>query len=133
RFTLHGQKLRGRFHLTRTRGRAGGAGASAKRASWLLIKGRDAHARDGEVSIVAQAPESVLSGRTVEGLSGAKPEAKKRRKTQTPPVLTERRQPPADAPLADAPPTPFPSVRKPQLATLVEQPPSGERYLREAK
>ena len=54
---LHGEKLRGRWHLVRTR-RAGG------KQGWLLFKGKDelaAAARD----IVAERPESVVSGRRV--------------------------------------------------------------------
>ena len=56
-FTLHGQKLKGRWHLVRT----GGNG----KEQWLLIKGRDEHA-DDERDIVAERPQSVLTGRTVE-------------------------------------------------------------------
>lgn len=55
-FVLHGQKLRGGFALQRT-----GGGAKAQ---WLLIKRRDEHARPGS-DILAQRPESVLSGRTL--------------------------------------------------------------------
>jgi len=51
-FVLHGEKLRGGFALQRTR------------AGWLLIKRRDDEARPGS-DIVAERPESVLSGRTL--------------------------------------------------------------------
>src|SRR3954453_14804354 len=55
-FVLHGEKLRGGFALQRTR-----AGAKPQ---WLLIKRRDDEARPGS-DIVAERPESVISGRTL--------------------------------------------------------------------
>jgi DNA ligase D-like protein (predicted 3'-phosphoesterase) len=60
-FVLHGDKLAGGFALQRTR-----AGAKAQ---WLLIKRRDEHARPGS-DIVAERPESVVSGRTLAQLLG---------------------------------------------------------------
>ena len=59
-FVLHGEKLRGGFALQRTRPGA--------KPQWLLIKRRDDEARPG-TDIVAERPESVLSGRTLEELS----------------------------------------------------------------
>ena len=56
-FVLHGEKLRGGFALQRT---SGGA-----KPQWLLIKRRDDEARPGS-DIVAERPESVISGRTLE-------------------------------------------------------------------
>ncbi len=58
-FVAHGEKLRGGFALQRTR--------PGPKAQWLLVKRRDEHARPGS-DIVAEAPASVLSGRTLEGL-----------------------------------------------------------------
>jgi DNA ligase D-like protein (predicted 3'-phosphoesterase) len=55
-FFLHGEKLRGGFALQRTRPGA--------KPQWLLIKRRDDEARPGS-DIVAECPESVLSGRTL--------------------------------------------------------------------
>ena len=60
-FVLHGEKLRGGFALQRTR-----AGA---RPQWLLIKRRDEQARPGS-DIVAERPESVISGRTLGEVHG---------------------------------------------------------------
>lgn len=51
-FALHGQKLTGRFGLTKTGQRR-----------WLLVKASDDHARPGS-DIVAERPSSVRSGRT---------------------------------------------------------------------
>jgi DNA ligase D-like protein (predicted 3'-phosphoesterase) len=60
-FVVHGEKLRGGFALQRTR--------AGEKAQWLLIKRRDEDARPGS-DIVAERPESVASGRTLEELSG---------------------------------------------------------------
>ena len=60
-FVLHGQKLCGGFALQRT-----GSGAKPQ---WLLIKRRDEDARPGS-DIVAEQPESVESGRTLDELLG---------------------------------------------------------------
>jgi bifunctional non-homologous end joining protein LigD len=62
-FTLHGEKLRGRWHLVRTR-------PQGKAENWLLFKARDEAARD-DVDIVATEPASVLSGRTVDQVAAA--------------------------------------------------------------
>jgi DNA ligase D-like protein (predicted 3'-phosphoesterase) len=58
-FVLHGEKLRGGFALQRTRGGA--------KPQWLLIKRRDDEARPGS-DILAERPESVVSGRTLADL-----------------------------------------------------------------
>lgn len=54
---LHGEKLRGRWHLVRTRLPRG-------RPQWLFFKAHDAFA-DPRRDIVAERPESVVSGRVV--------------------------------------------------------------------
>ena len=58
-FVLHGEKLHGGFALQRTRPGA--------KPQWLLIKRRDDEARPGS-DIVAERPESVISGRTLADL-----------------------------------------------------------------
>ena len=55
-FVLHGEKLRGGFVLQRTHGGA--------KPQWLLIKRRDEEARPGS-DVAAEAPDSVVSGRTL--------------------------------------------------------------------
>jgi len=61
-FTLEGEKLHGRWHLVRTK--------QGKQEGWLLFKGRDEAAND-TLDIVADRPESVLTGRTVEQIAAA--------------------------------------------------------------
>ena len=56
---LWGEKLSGRFGLTRTGDR-----------SWILVKANDEHARPGS-DVVAERPESVRSGRTWQQVASA--------------------------------------------------------------
>jgi DNA ligase D-like protein (predicted 3'-phosphoesterase) len=56
-FVLHGEKLRGGFALQRTR--------PGPKPQWLLIKRRDEYVQPGS-DVVAERPESVLSGRTLD-------------------------------------------------------------------
>jgi DNA ligase D-like protein (predicted 3'-phosphoesterase) len=60
-FVLHGRKLQGGFALQRT-----GGGAKPQ---WLLVKRRDDAARPGS-DVVAEAPESVESGKTLDDIIG---------------------------------------------------------------
>ena len=57
-FVLRGEKLNGRFGLTRTGERR-----------WILVKASDEHARPGS-DIVAERPESVITGRTLSQVHG---------------------------------------------------------------
>jgi DNA ligase D-like protein (predicted 3'-phosphoesterase) len=62
-FVLHGEKLSGGFALQRTR--------PGPKPQWLLIKRRDEHARAGS-DVLAERPESVLSGLTLQELLHAR-------------------------------------------------------------
>jgi DNA ligase D-like protein (predicted 3'-phosphoesterase) len=62
-FAVHGQKLTGRFALTRTGERR-----------WILVKARDEHARAGS-DIVAERPASVRSGKTWQEVASERPPA----------------------------------------------------------
>ena len=76
RFTLHGERLRGGWHLLRMRPRGRGG-----RNNWLLIKDEDAEARPGDGdALLREASGSVLSGRSLEAIAGkpAAPEAPRR-------------------------------------------------------
>ena len=61
-FVLHGEKLRGGFALQRTR--------PGDKAGWLLVKRRDDEALPGS-DVVADHPQSVVSGRTLDQVLGA--------------------------------------------------------------
>lgn len=64
-FALKGEKLAGRWHLVRTRGRG-----DDSHENWLLFKSHDEAANEN-VDVVAAQPESVLSGRTIEEIAAA--------------------------------------------------------------
>ena len=68
---LDGHKLRGGWALTRI--------GRDRRERWLLVKRRDEYA-DPDADLLADRPESVLSGKTVEDLvSGSRPKLSRRR------------------------------------------------------
>lgn len=91
-----GEKLRGAWHLVRTRGGAG------TKSNWIFFKARDADA-DKARDVVAAEPQSVVSGR-------AETRGPERRTGRTahpaPERLLERVFPPTLATLVSAPPEP---------------------------
>jgi bifunctional non-homologous end joining protein LigD len=64
-FTLKGQKLRGRWHLVRTRGRD----SRGSKQAWLLFKSSDEHAKSDNGAIVDEQPSSALSGRSLDQIA----------------------------------------------------------------
>ncbi|HTE54672.1 MAG TPA: non-homologous end-joining DNA ligase [Kofleriaceae bacterium] len=60
-FALEGEKLRGKFHLVRTRGRGRG-----DKESWLFFASKEGHEAVERTSLTEREPRSVISGRTVE-------------------------------------------------------------------
>ena len=161
-FRLEGDKLKGGYHLVRTN--SGTARGRAKTPSWLLIKRNDEHAARGAGSqLVEDAPESVLSGRTVEQVAAepdrvwhsnkpskpskpSKPErtaakvARDARDKGTRPKVaratstrTKRGAWPDPSALEGARKLKLPAFVEPQLATLVSDAPSGDGWLHEIK
>lgn len=129
-FTLHGERLRGEWTLSRMRN------ADDGRDNWLLIKrGQDAPPLDDDSSPLT----SVASGRTMaqiaRGADGAvwrsKPKAKRRSKK-----ASASSEPEAAANAADLPgarKAPMPRRLSPQLCTLVDTVPTGDDWLHEIK
>src|SRR5215472_10051290 len=67
-FTLEGDKLTGRWHLVRMRGRPG-----EKKHPWLLIKANDTAARGvRDPDILEEAPRSVVTGRSIPEIAEGK-------------------------------------------------------------
>jgi bifunctional non-homologous end joining protein LigD len=66
-FTLEGEKLQGGWILTRMRNRE-----NEKRTNWLLIKRRDAFAREGRKNTVLDEDASVASGRSMDDIAAGK-------------------------------------------------------------
>ena len=68
KFTLDGDKLHGEWVLVRMRyDRTGG-----KRTNWLLIKHRDAAAREGKANDILEQGDSVASGRSMDEIAAGK-------------------------------------------------------------
>lgn len=113
-FTLQGERMKGEWLLIRLKPKPG-----EKRENWLLRKIDDAYAETGD-GLVAHALTSVLTGRTMAeiavGTQAEAPDGKPR---------TTRRRKRAVAPI--------PSFRKPQLATLVDEVPTGNGWMHEIK
>jgi bifunctional non-homologous end joining protein LigD len=96
-FVLHGKKLKGRFALIKK--------PNAEENAWLLVKKRDEHASDQDVS---ERVESVISGQVLE---------------------VDQKE---DS-LSEAPPAGFPGRVKPMLATLAGEPFDDKNWLYEIK
>lgn len=110
RFRLQGEKLSGVWNLFRTH-------LAGKKEQWMLVKSHDGQARsEADYSIVEAQPDSVLSDRT---LVPRKPAAQQAAAT---PRTSRKRA-------GKARKAPLPAQLQPQLATLVDSPPSGDwRY-----
>ena len=118
-FQLQGEKLKGGFHLVRTKG-------AGKQPSWLLIKRNDAHAQRGsEAKLVEEQPRSVVSGRTVEEVGEARDRVWHSRK-RTPAWPDPKK-------LKGARAGELPDFVEPELATLVGEPADGDEWLHEIK
>ncbi|WP_216891650.1 DNA ligase D [Pseudomonas putida] len=111
RFRLQGEKLAGVWNLFRTH-------LAGKKEQWMLVKSDDDQARsETDYSIVDAQPDSVLSERTLVPRR-AKPPAKPSQRTASP-----------RARASSARNAELPERLEPQLATLVDAPPTGDwRY-----
>jgi bifunctional non-homologous end joining protein LigD len=120
-FTLRGEKLHGSWALAQMKDRDGNP-----TKNWLLIKHKDAVAvAESRYSIVEKQTLSVATGRSLEEIAAAA-----RDRPVPPPAAAP---PPDPAQLTNACRAPQPTAMKPQLATLVDEPPAGEAWLHELK
>ena len=68
-FALHGEKLRGSFHLVRT-GSSGNTGGKGSDRRWLLFKSHDGEARPGtDGKLLDERPQSVATGRDLDSIA----------------------------------------------------------------
>lgn len=122
KFELHGERLHGRWSLVRMSGRAGEDGKN-----WLLIKSRDKAAMPGDGHRLAQETlTSIVSGRTLPQIA-AQPD----RLWQG--GGAQEIEPEGLALPAAARSQSLPKEFRPQLATLVSDPPAGDEWLHELK
>ncbi len=120
KFELDGTKLRGAWALVRMKGEEG--------KNWLLIKERDDAARPGsDDAITEKQQKSVLSGRDMAAIAKAKDRVWHSNRSEG---VDERPDPSA---IAGARKGRAGKAPTPQLATLVETVPAGEKWLHEIK
>src|SRR5271165_578827 len=141
-FELHGEKLKGRWHLVRLR-----RTPRDKHDNWLLIKADDEFARpEGAPDILEERPESAATRRDIDEValeepgwsskigrierSGAAQEKAKAAGRPKPRPAASRADP---AKIENANKAPMPGFVEPMLATLVKAPLAGERWLHEIK
>ncbi len=143
KFILHGEKLKGHWTLIRMGGRAAGE----KKPNWLLIKEHDEFERSPEAEAVTEAePNSVVTGRDLPAIARDEDHvwnsnhglaADEREKAATPAKASTAARGSAKGSKVTPPPsTPkerLPDFVPPQLASQVEQPPTGGDWLHELK
>src|SRR5439155_11850708 len=118
--TLHGKRLRGRWHLVRMRRRPG-----EKTEQWLLIKSEDEFVRRrGETDITEEETTSFLSGRTTEELA-AVGEVRKDHAGRRAIIAQRSRTLPDPKTVRGARKAILPAFIAPSLAETTERPPSG--------
>lgn len=129
-FTLRGERMKGEWLLIRMKPRPG-----EKRENWLLRKIEDAHAGESG-DLVDREITSITTGRSMaeiaagaraislKGKRGAAFERAMEEARRTALPIKHRKSGKA---------TPIPAFRKPQLATLVDQVPTGSAWLHEIK
>lgn len=130
-FTLQGERMKGEWLLVKLKGKP-----REKRENWLLRKLQDGHAEVGEV-LVERALTSVLTGRSmaeiaadVSGEYSLADEKDDAFLTQMEKASSRNREKGKPRKSSGAP---LPKFRKPQLATLVDDVPAGNRWMHEIK
>jgi bifunctional non-homologous end joining protein LigD len=120
-FTLEGERMKGEWLLIRLKAKPG-----EKRENWLLRKLDDGCAETGDV-LVERALTSVLTDRTMAEIA-----AGQATKTQSGKAATKKPKAPASRSRKSGA-APLPAFRKPQLATLVDNVPTGNDWMHEIK
>jgi bifunctional non-homologous end joining protein LigD len=123
KMVLHGERLRGRWVIVRTRGYGSGE-------SWLLIKEHDGSERPhAEFDATAEWTASVSTGRTMDEIaSGGGPAG-----PGSPTSTAEPSPAPAVAAVPGAARGPMPHEMSVELATLVDGVPEGDSWTHEVK
>jgi bifunctional non-homologous end joining protein LigD len=140
KFTLHGEKLQGKWDLVRI---------NKNDKTWLLIKRQDDAVKAfPKYDITLKEPLSVKTGLDIDGIAagykkvwgkhGEEPAPKKKKIA---PVAKNKKTPGTKKKSAARPPkikldlkpAPWPGEFKPELATLVNKPPLGDAWLHEIK
>lgn len=142
-FLLHGERLKGRWHLVRLRGKRPG---DSKRENWLLIKGKDEYAKAEGDFAIEKFQTSVVSGRKMKGIAGASGQSWSKSGARTKSAAEANDAVEAlqrkERAAATRSAMKIPALGKgnasagfmaPQLATLVPEPPCGGNWVHEIK
>jgi bifunctional non-homologous end joining protein LigD len=131
-FTLQGEKLRGGWHLVRT------GKQTEEGKSWLLFKARDEFSDDADPDLLAEAPNSALTGRSLEDIAaGVKPKqsaAEKKSRAKSKKSDAKSGSPLSKASLlalAGAKSAKMPKSIEPELATVVAEPVTSDEWVHE--
>ena len=128
-FELHGEKLKGRWHLVRMR-----RNAREKHDNWLLIKGEDEFARtEGAPDILEEQPDSAATGRPIDEVAHEEPGWSSKTGRIEKKGKTRPAAPVDPGSVKGAKKGPMPDFVAPMLASLVKAPLAGERWLHEIK
>jgi bifunctional non-homologous end joining protein LigD len=148
KFVMEGGRMHGSWVLVRLRDDAKGRSSKeGGRHNWLLIKHRDAAAVDGEGGALAAEDRSIASGRAMAEIAAGQGKAAKpfmtASKTAADAVWQSHRNAHSTAAASPKvaaksggkakPAASLPAFVEPQLAKLVEKPPSGARWGHEIK
>ena len=133
-FILHGERMKGEWLLIRLKKRPG-----EKRENWLLRKLDDEYAQPGD-PLVEQGLTSVLTGRTMAEIAGDKKgefslsgKSDRAFKAQMKKAAERNAEVGKDHKPAKRKAAALPKFRAPQLATLVDDVPSGNNWMHEIK
>lgn len=142
KFTLHGKKLKGNWALVRMGGRA----ARESKPNWLLIKEHDKFERAADSEpITEEAPDSAITGRTMEQIASAEDHVWQSHKAAAPGpnrsrLVLRRTEPkraaspaPPEKSRDEGPQEAMPAFLSPQLASSAIAPPAGDDWLHELK
>src|SRR4051812_7285184 len=134
KFELEGEKLRGGWMLVRSHGGKYGS----DKPSWFLIKERDEYAKpESEGTIVEEEPNSVASGRSLDEIASDPDRVWHSNKSVAENVKTgavKKKKPKLEVgEVKGGRKAAMPEFVEPELATLVKEPPEGEKWLHEMK
>jgi bifunctional non-homologous end joining protein LigD len=127
-FTLEGERLKGKWHLVRTRGKPG-----ERNEQWLLLKSDDEAARtSGDPNILEEETTSLKSGRTIEELA-AQGDTRVDHAAREKVARSRSGKPRQPSKVKGAKKGILPAFVEPALAQLVESAPKGGNWLHEIK
>jgi bifunctional non-homologous end joining protein LigD len=136
-FKLQGQKLKGAWHLVRTK-RTQRDEDGKEGTGWLLFKSRDEAADDAD-TLLEEQPLSALTGRTLEQIEREEGEQEPEQEPE-PNSKPRRKRAAAREPEPDSKPRrkrthapKLPEFIAPELATLVDEAPAGDDWVHEIK